>query len=56
MGIVMFGRQRDQPGVLLEPSPGNQIDVNDQAQVSDFRNKIWYAEFVISVSVLLALT
>ncbi|KAJ3776028.1 putative aminoadipate reductase [Lentinula raphanica] len=41
MGAIMFGRQRDQPGVLLEPSPGNEIDVNNPAQVSNFRNKIW---------------
>ncbi|KAJ3740213.1 putative aminoadipate reductase [Lentinula detonsa] len=41
IGAIMFGRQRDQPGVLLEPSPENQIDVNDPAQVSSFRNKIW---------------
>ncbi|KAE9392236.1 putative aminoadipate reductase [Gymnopus androsaceus JB14] len=40
-GVVMFGRQRDQPGVLLEPSSGNEVDINDQAQVSGFRNKIW---------------
>ncbi|KAJ4475452.1 male sterility protein-domain-containing protein [Lentinula lateritia] len=41
IGAIMFGRQRDQPGLLLEPSPENQIDVNDPAQVSSFRNKIW---------------
>ncbi|KAJ3994751.1 putative aminoadipate reductase [Lentinula boryana] len=41
IGAIMFGRQRDQPGVLLEPSPENQIDVNDPAQLSSFRNKIW---------------
>ncbi|KAJ3731317.1 putative aminoadipate reductase [Lentinula guzmanii] len=41
IGAIMFGRQRDQPGVLLEPSPENQIAVNDPAQVSSFRNKIW---------------
>ncbi|KAJ4469195.1 putative aminoadipate reductase [Lentinula aciculospora] len=41
IGAIMFGRQRDQPGVLLEPSPENQIDVNDPAEVSSFRNKIW---------------
>ncbi|KAE9392424.1 acetyl-CoA synthetase-like protein [Gymnopus androsaceus JB14] len=39
--VVMFGRQRDQPGVLLEPSSGNEVGMNDQAQVSDFRNKLW---------------
>ncbi|KAJ3887895.1 male sterility protein-domain-containing protein, partial [Lentinula edodes] len=40
-GVVMFGRQRDQPGVLIEPSPGNEIEVDDPEQVSNYRNKIW---------------
>ncbi|KAE9396160.1 acetyl-CoA synthetase-like protein [Gymnopus androsaceus JB14] len=33
--------QRDQPGILLEPLPAYQVDVNDSAQVSKFRNLIW---------------
>ncbi|KAF9070459.1 hypothetical protein BDP27DRAFT_612156 [Rhodocollybia butyracea] len=42
MGVLMFGRQRDQPGVLLEPSAEAQIDdVSDQSQMTSFRNKIW---------------
>ncbi|KAJ3758360.1 acetyl-CoA synthetase-like protein [Lentinula raphanica] len=40
-GVVMFGRQRDQPGILIEPSPGHEIDVRDPMQVSTYRNKIW---------------
>ncbi|KAF9070475.1 putative aminoadipate reductase [Rhodocollybia butyracea] len=40
-GVIMFGRERDQPGVLIEPSPESQVDVDDQAQVTSFRNKIW---------------
>ncbi|KAF9058549.1 putative aminoadipate reductase [Rhodocollybia butyracea] len=39
--VIMFGRERDQPGVLVEPSPENQVDVEDPPQVSAFRNKIW---------------
>ncbi|KAJ3921046.1 hypothetical protein F5877DRAFT_36850, partial [Lentinula edodes] len=38
MRVVMFGRQ---PGVLIEPSPGNEIEVDDAEQVCDYRNKIW---------------
>ncbi|GAW08556.1 Linear gramicidin synthase subunit D [Lentinula edodes] len=38
---VMFGRQRDQAGILIEPSLGNEIDVDDEVAVSQFRNKIW---------------
>lgn len=37
----MFGRQRDQPGILLEPLPEYQVDVNDNEQLSKFRNLIW---------------
>ncbi|KAJ3918426.1 acetyl-CoA synthetase-like protein [Lentinula edodes] len=46
-GVVMFGRQRDQPGVLIEPSPGNEIEVDDPEQVSNYRNKIWQVWSVI---------
>ncbi|KAE9406881.1 acetyl-CoA synthetase-like protein [Gymnopus androsaceus JB14] len=42
-GAIMFGRQRDQPGILLEPLPAYQVDVNDSAQISKFRNLIWPA-------------
>ncbi|KAJ3994744.1 putative aminoadipate reductase [Lentinula boryana] len=38
---VMFGRQRNQAGILIEPSPGNEIDVDNENEVSQFRNKIW---------------
>ncbi|KAF9078805.1 hypothetical protein BDP27DRAFT_1310201 [Rhodocollybia butyracea] len=40
-GSIMFGRQRDQPGILLEPLPEYQVDVNNDAEVSKFRNLIW---------------
>ncbi|KIK64035.1 hypothetical protein GYMLUDRAFT_195812 [Collybiopsis luxurians FD-317 M1] len=40
-GVVMFGRQRDQAGILIEPSPGNKINVEDDSEVSRFRNQIW---------------
>ncbi|KAF5392669.1 hypothetical protein D9757_000930 [Collybiopsis confluens] len=40
-GVVMFGRQRDQPGVLLELSAENQVDPTDKALAGTFRNKIW---------------
>ncbi|KAE9394513.1 NAD(P)-binding protein [Gymnopus androsaceus JB14] len=38
-GVVMFGRQRDQPGVLLEPSSGNEVDINDQIQAYNRRSQ-----------------
>ncbi|KAJ3786717.1 acetyl-CoA synthetase-like protein [Lentinula aff. detonsa] len=40
-GVVVFGRQRDQAGILIEPKPEYQIDTNDEVAVSRFRNKIW---------------
>ncbi|KAG6835248.1 putative NRPS-like protein biosynthetic cluster [Arthromyces matolae] len=40
-GVLMFGRERDQTGILIEPTPGNVIDVNDEAQVACLRNKLW---------------
>ena len=41
-GVVMFGRERNQVGVLIEPSPGRAIDVNDEKAIAEFRNQIWY--------------
>ena len=37
----MFGREREQAGVLVEPSPGNAIDPNDTAALAEFRTKLW---------------
>jgi hypothetical protein len=42
-GVVMFGRERNQVGVLLEPRPEHAIDVKDDNAVAEFRNRIWYA-------------
>ncbi|KAJ7656866.1 putative aminoadipate reductase [Mycena polygramma] len=40
-GAVMFGRERNQVGVLIEPSPHHQVDTEDDHQVAKFRNLIW---------------
>ncbi|EKM50221.1 uncharacterized protein PHACADRAFT_153694 [Phanerochaete carnosa HHB-10118-sp] len=40
-GAVMFGRARNQCGVLVEPSEGHAIDTNDAVALSVFRNMIW---------------
>ncbi|KAH0833861.1 putative aminoadipate reductase [Lanmaoa asiatica] len=40
-GVCMFGRGRNQTGVLVEPRPECAIDVTDDNQVAEFRNKIW---------------
>lgn len=41
MGALVFGRGREQAGVLLEPRPGYTIDPKDEAAVVAFRNKVW---------------
>ena len=40
-GVVMFGRERHQVGVLIEPRAGYAVDVNDEKAVAEFRNQIW---------------
>ncbi|KAJ6449036.1 hypothetical protein C8R47DRAFT_1265595 [Mycena vitilis] len=40
-GAVMFGRERNQVGVLIEPSPHHPVDTEDDHQVAKFRNLIW---------------
>ncbi|KAG5652630.1 putative secondary metabolism biosynthetic enzyme [Sphagnurus paluster] len=40
-GVVMFGRERDQTGILIEPKPGHEIDTKDNDQLAELRNKLW---------------
>lgn len=46
-GAIMFGRERSQVGVLVDPSADHFIDVNDEEQIARFRNLVWYAHFLI---------
>ena len=41
MGTVMFGRERDQPGVLIELEPKYAVDVNNEQEVIKARNLVW---------------
>ena len=41
MGAVMFGRERDQPGVLIELEPEYAVDVNNEQEVIKARNLVW---------------
>ena len=41
MGAIVFGRERDQAGVLIEVKPPFQIDVKDESAVIELRNAIW---------------
>lgn len=51
LSAVMFGREKNQVGVLLEPRPGHEVDGTDAAALSAFRNKIWCVLPFLSVCV-----
>lgn len=38
----MFGRERFNAGVLIEPNPNYSFDSSDAAKLADYRNTIWY--------------
>ncbi|KAJ6487136.1 putative aminoadipate reductase [Mycena vitilis] len=40
-GAVMFGRERNQVGVLVEPSLLQQVNTTSDEEVAKFRNSIW---------------
>ncbi|KAJ7604467.1 hypothetical protein FB45DRAFT_1070376 [Roridomyces roridus] len=40
-GVVVFGHERPQTGVLLEMAPEVHVDVTDRSQLAQLRNKIW---------------
>ncbi|KAG6878149.1 hypothetical protein C0993_011567 [Termitomyces sp. T159_Od127] len=40
-GAVVFGRERDHTGILIEPEPERGIDVTDHSQLASLRNKLW---------------
>lgn len=40
-GVVMFGRERHQVGVLVEPRPEHAVDVMDDNAVAAFKTAIW---------------
>ena len=42
----MFGRERNQIGVLIEPAAGYRCDSKDEKAVAAFRNFIWYVYVV----------
>ncbi|KAF8215639.1 hypothetical protein K438DRAFT_1926187 [Mycena galopus ATCC 62051] len=40
-GAVMFGRERNQIGVLIEPAQQYELELTDEQQIVNFRNLIW---------------
>jgi len=47
MGVVMFGRDHDQAGILVELRPQNAIDVTNEQEVIKARNLVWLASRLI---------
>lgn len=42
MGCVMFGRERDQAGVLIELKASYAIDPSNEQDVISIRNTLWF--------------
>ncbi|KAI0698168.1 hypothetical protein BC835DRAFT_1413297 [Cytidiella melzeri] len=40
-GAIMFGRGRDQAGILIEPTDENLVDSSSEQALVAFRNRIW---------------
>ncbi|KAG6860000.1 hypothetical protein C0995_000687 [Termitomyces sp. Mi166 len=40
-GAVIFGHERDQTGILIEPKVGIEIDIEDHIQLASLRNILW---------------
>ncbi|KAG1779119.1 putative aminoadipate reductase [Suillus placidus] len=40
-GTVIFGRGRNQAGILIEPRAGCEFDVDDEKHLAEFRNRVW---------------
>ncbi|KAH7912704.1 acetyl-CoA synthetase-like protein [Hygrophoropsis aurantiaca] len=40
-GVVMFGRERNQVGILVEPHDDHIVDTRNEGQLAQFKDKIW---------------
>ncbi|TFK46677.1 NAD(P)-binding protein [Heliocybe sulcata] len=40
-GTLMFGRGRNQVGIIVEPTPEFAVDPKDKEALAEFRNQIW---------------
>jgi len=47
MGCVMFGRERDQAGVLIELKAPYAIDPNNEKDLISIRNTLWFGFFFL---------
>ena len=39
--VVVFGREHDQAGVLIEPLASYAINPSDTSELASLRNKVW---------------
>ena len=49
----MFGRDRAQAGILIEPIPALQIDTADPGQVTVLRNMFWCALQQAAITIIM---
>jgi hypothetical protein len=52
---IMFGRGRFQAGIIVDPRPEYAIDPDNEEQLSEFRNAIWWAD-LLSVGSMIVLS
>lgn len=46
-GNIMFGRGREQVGILIEPRPDHTIIPGHDHVLAEFRNMLWYPNSVL---------
>lgn len=52
-GAVVFGRGRNECGMLIEPKPEYAVDSSDEDAVTAFRNNIWYVTLSTGRAILI---
>ena len=52
-GVMMFGRGRNQVGVLVEPHAELVVDIRDDNAIAEFRNKIWYVSRLLMYATMI---
>jgi hypothetical protein len=48
---VMFGRGYFQAGVVVDPKPGLKFNPSNEFELAEFRNKIWYLRFSLTIHI-----
>lgn len=47
-GALMFGRGKPFNGVLIEPSAGNEVSIDDPDAVNAYLDLIWYLTLILN--------